>query len=787
MPAPGQDATDSSAVLQLIFDHAGEGLSVFDAGQCLVAWNARFIDSVGLSPSMLQRGLPMARLFEAMARQGELGTEAMADPPAAARRLLERVQSEPLTPLHRQRPDGRTIEIRRNRTPDGGWVVLYRDVTESLAAEAALADERRMLNLVLQHTEQGFWFIDNDLRTTDANPAMCRMLGTTREAMLGSSIYDWVDEENAAIFRYRTILRARGQASSYEVTLRRRDGTPVPMWNNATPLFDSQGRKAGALGLFSDISPLKAAEARLRQTGELLAQNSRALENTLQSLSQGVLGTDPAGFVTTWNPRLVDLLRLSPALLDSRPLLSHVLTQSHLQQHFKGRAAADHAGHWQMERDDGVVIDVLVHRAGDGSLVRTYTDVTGEVQAQRALVKARDEAERANRAKSDFLSRMSHELRTPLNAVLGFAQLLQSDPEERLSPQQAARVGELLRGGRHLLALINEVLDLSRIEAGTLALELAPVRLPELMGECLRLIEPLAEKRGITLTVRPGGPAAPAVRADRTRLKQVLLNLLSNAVKYNRAGGQVVLAWAVARGDEGAPGSRGVRIDVSDTGPGLTLMQQERLFQAFERLDAEGSEVEGAGIGLALSKWLVNLMRGEIGVTSEPGRGSTFWVSLESADSASAPDNPAAEAPFDAAPAPAPADAPAGGALTHTVLYIEDNAVNQMLMAGMLARRGGVELLTASDGPQGLAIAAERRLDLVLLDIQLPGIDGYEVLRRLRQQPGGRRVPVFAVSANAMPSDLAQAQAAGFDGYVTKPIDLVQLLDAVARALDGPR
>ena len=532
--------------------------------------------------------------------------------------------------------------------------------SDDAATLAAQADSQRILALLMEHTEQGFWFIDNALNTTDANPSMCRMLGLSRQAMLGRNIYSFVDSDNAAIFDYRTQQRLLGRSESYEITLQRADGGLVRCWNNATPIFDAQGRKAGAVGMFSDIGQLKAGEA--------------------------------------------------------------------------------------------------------------------------ALVAAKDEAERANRAKSDFLSRMSHELRTPLNAVLGFAQLLESDAEDPLSLLQHARVLELLRGGRHLLALINEVLDLSRIEAGALHLQLVPVSLGGLVGECLRMIHPMAEERGITLHVLPPRGAAEegsdAVLADPTRLKQVLLNLLSNAVKYNRDGGRVQLSWRAAE----AGGA--VRIEVLDSGPGLSPPQQERLFQAFERLDAEGSAIEGAGIGLALSKWLVNLMRGEIGVDSAPGCGSTFWVQLESAAAVqtATADVPATDpAPPAHAGPPVVRDTSAGQ--MQTVLYVEDNPVNQLLMQGMLARRPDTRLVTAANGPDGLALAERSPPDLVLLDIQLPGMDGYEVLRRLRQNPATRGIPVVAVSANAMPDDLAQAHEAGFDDYVTKPLDLPVLLAALDKAL----
>ena len=643
-----------------------------------------------------------------------------------------------------------------------------------------------MLALLLQRTEQGFWFIDNALLTTDANPAMCRMLGTTREFMLGKDIYAFVDDANAEVFRHHVRLRSQGHAEGYEITLRGADGRPVHCWNNATPIYDEHGRKSGAVGMFSDITALKEAEHQVR-TSE--ARFRSMADGAPALIWQAQLDGRPLWFNQSWLSYTGRSMQAELALgwaermhVDDLQRCKDVFDQARAQQQgwnveYRLRCAD---GVWRWIADQGIP-----QRRADGLLegfVVYGWDITERKAGEAALIAAKEEAERANRAKSEFLSRMSHELRTPLNAVLGFAQLLDSDAEDPLSPLQHARVQELLRGGRHLLALINEVLDLSRIEAGAMRLQLAPVALGGLVGECLRMVHPMAEARGITLHVAPpvGARAdeAATVLADPTRLKQVLLNLLSNAVKYNRDGGQVHFSWHAA-----AAGGL-VRIEVQDSGPGLSPAQQERLFQAFERLDAEGSEIEGAGIGLALSKWLVNLMRGEIGVDSAPGRGSTFWVQLERADSAqaAATDSPAAGPPgWAQAGPPAVCDAPVEP--VQTVLYVEDNPVNQLLMEGMLARRPGTRLLTAANGPDGLAMAGQSPPDLVLLDIQLPGMDGYEVLRRLRQMPATRGVPVIAVSANAMPDDLEQAREAGFDDYVTKPLDLPLLLAALDKAL----
>jgi hypothetical protein len=381
------------------------------------------------------------------------------------------------------------------------------------------------------------------------------------------------------------------------------------------------------------------------------------------------------------------------------------------------------------------------------------------------LVAARDVAERASQAKSEFLSRMSHELRTPLNAILGFGQLLELETRD---PEQADNVQEILHAGRHLLELINEVLDLARIEAGRLTVSREPVPLMPLVEDCLTLIRPLAEARRIRVT-EAGRDCGEHVLADRVRLKQVLLNLLSNAVKYNREGGDIAIA-CIEEDDA-------IQVRVSDSGPGLTPEQQARLFTAFERLDADQRAVEGTGIGLALSRRLVELMGGEIGVDSAPRQGSTFWLRLHATDGHPEPAHPSGGG-HDAEPA-----RPAG-ARRHDVLCIEDNPVNLRLIERILARREGVRMLSATTPSLGLELARAHRPDLVLLDINLPDMDGYEVMRCLRENPHTRHIPVVAVSANAMPADLERGKAAGFADYLTKPINMDRLMQAVDKALD---
>jgi len=390
--------------------------------------------------------------------------------------------------------------------------------------------------------------------------------------------------------------------------------------------------------------------------------------------------------------------------------------------------------------------------------LRTANDRLEEEIAERRRAEA--EADRANQAKSEFLSRMSHELRTPLNAVLGFAQLLEIDS---LTVAQRDSVDHILRGGRHLLGLIDEILDISRIEAGHLALSMEPVLLDEVIRETFELIQPLAATWKVHVDVGTSEAGGRYVLADRQRLKQVLLNFLSNAAKFNRSGGTVTIEV------EESPADR-LRINVADTGPGIPPRLMERLFTPFDRLGAETRGVEGTGLGLALSKRLVEVMGGTIGVESVVGQGSTFWVELPRAECPVASVAPSAIHPDNALPT------------RGVVLYIEDNLPNLRLVERLLTHRPNVKLFSAMHASLGLELAREHRPGLILLDLQLPDIPGPEVLKRLQGDPATRHIPVVVISADATPGHINRLQAAGAREFLTKPLDVqrfFKLLDDI--------
>jgi signal transduction histidine kinase/CheY-like chemotaxis protein len=391
------------------------------------------------------------------------------------------------------------------------------------------------------------------------------------------------------------------------------------------------------------------------------------------------------------------------------------------------------------------------------------TDNSVRKQVESALHNAMAVAEKANLAKSDFLSSMSHELRTPLSAILGFAQLIESGSPPPTTTQKRS-IDQILKAGWYLLDLINEILDLALIESGKLSLSLEPISLSEVMHECQAMIEPQAQKRDISVAF-PHIEVQYFVQADRTRVKQVLINLLSNAIKYNKGGGTVVVE-CIAK----TPGR--IRICVKDSGDGLAPEKLTQLFQPFNRLGQEANVEEGTGIGLVVCKRLIELMGGVIGVESTVGKGSVFWIDLN----LTAEPQPAAGAAEPSASAEAPVRS---DAQMRTLLYVEDNPANLMLVEDLIARLPDIRLLSARDGHRGIEIARTSRPDVILMDINLPGISGITALRILAEDPATAHIPVIALSANAMPHDIEKGLEAGFFRYLTKPIKVNEFMDTL--------
>ena len=569
---------------------------------------------------------------------------------------------------------------------------------------------------------------------------------------------------------------SRGIEDIYKLNYIRKDGSRFPAVVSITALRDDYGDIIGYLLIGTDNYVHKRAEDALRESEE----RYRVLFN---SVPIAVFSCDRFAVLQHYNRYAGELWGRHPLcgverhcgsanlyLPDGTPL-PH--SQSPIVEVLRSGIPANDV-EVIVERSDGSRISVLVNfiplKSASGEItgaVTSFIDITERKRGEVALIEAKAAAEKANLAKSDFLSRMSHELRTPLNAILGFAQLVESGSPSP-TPAQRRSIDQILKAGWYLLELINEILDLSLIESGKLTLSAEPVSLIEIMLECQAMIEPQAQKRGIGMTF-PRFDIPYFVNADRTRVKQVLINLLFNAIKYNKPGGAVAVECSLS-----PPGS--IRISVRDTGVGLPPEQLAQLFQPFNRLGKEAGAEEGTGIGLVVTKRLVELMGGAIGADSAVGEGSVFWIELSLT---SAPHFAVREA---ARAARAPPQVP-DAAPRRTLLYVEDNPAHLELVEELIARRSDLRLLSVSDANIGIEYARAYHPEVILMDINLPGTSGIEAMKILRADPSTAHIPIIAVSANAVPRDIEMGLKAGFFKYITKPIKVNQFMDTLDRAL----
>ncbi|MFN3594310.1 MAG: PAS domain-containing protein [Thiobacillaceae bacterium] len=545
---------------------------------------------------------------------------------------------------------------------------------------------------------------------------------------------------------------------------------------------DGSGRPVRMIGTVHDITERKKVELELERyrqhLEELVAQRTAALVESEALLRQAQamahLGHWTSNLQTgelVWSDEIYRIFGQTPQSFT--PSEAAFFAAVHPDDVDKVRQAVQQAFENDTEyridhrivRPDGEVRwvheEAMTEKDGEGRpwrLTGTVQDITERKLTEQALERAKEAAEAASRAKSEFLARMSHELRTPMNAILGFAQVLQLQP---MSGEQQEFVREILQAGEHLLELINELLDLSRIEAGKLAVAIETVELKPILDQAFKLVEPQIVDMALTYTctVKQGC----WVLADATRLRQVLVNLLSNAVKYNRPGGRIMVTCESVAGDSW-------RVRVADTGYGIAPDMHNLLFKPFERLGAEKGAVEGTGIGLAVSLQLVRLMGGELGVESEPGRGACFWLELPSA-----PPPSTAIAAAETLPETAPDKA--------RLLYVEDNAANYRVIAAVLRQHPHITLIGASSGEHALELVRRHRPDAILMDIHLPDIDGYAVLAALQADPQTRDIPVIALSADALPIDVERGLQAGFRAYLTKPVRVGQLMAALRGVL----
>ena len=576
---------------------------------------------------------------------------------------------------------------------------------------------------------------------------------------------------------------SRGIEDIYELTYIRKDGSRFPAVVSVTALRDTRDSIIGYLLIGTDNTLRKRFESEQKRLDQRLRDQQFYTRSLIESNIDALIATDPSGIISDVNKQMEALTGCTRDELIGAPFKNYFTDADRAEAGIKRVLSETKLTNYELTarardgKETVVSYNATTFYDRDRTLQGVFAaarDITErqildkELQETNlALQGAKLAAEKANLAKSDFLSNMSHELRSPLNAILGFAQLMESGTPPP-TPAQRQSIDQILQAGWYLLELINEILDLALIESGKLSLSPEPISLADVLGDCRGMIEPLALKNGIGLTF-PRLDDTPFVKADRTRVKQVLINLLSNAIKYNRAGGKVEVICTMSA-------NKRMRISVHDTGNGLPPEKLAQLFQPFNRLGQESGTEEGTGIGLVVSKRLVELMGGEIGAESTVGEGSVFWIELHSTHAPRLVVVPTERAA--AVPSHAHFDAP-----LHTLLCVEDNPANLLLVEKLLERRPDIRLLVAKDGIRGIEIARTARPDVILMDINLPGISGLVALGILAEDPETANIPVIAVSANAMPDDIEKGMTAGFFRYLTKPIKVREFMDTLDSAL----
>jgi PAS domain S-box-containing protein len=668
-----------------------------------------------------------------------------------------------------------------------GYLLIGTDNSARKQVEEKLRWTEESFRLMVESvTDYAIVMLDPEGLVVSWNTGAERIEGYRAEEIVGQHFSQFYPAEDVAAGKPRHDLdivasRGRFEDEGWRV---RKDGSTF--WANVvfTAIRDQAGNARGFAKLTRDLTARNQVEAAQKLLDQRLRDQQFYTRSLIESNIDALMTTDPLGIITDLNQQMEALTGCTRDELIGTPFKNYFTDPERAEAGIKLVLSKNNVTNYELTAlcKDGTATVVSYNATTfydrDRKLQGVFAaarDVTERKRLDQALQeknveleRARAAAEKANLAKSDFLSSMSHELRSPLNAILGFAQLINSDSPPPTASQTAS-IDQILHAGWYLLELINEILDLAQIESGKLALSLEPTSLMEVMLECQAMIEPQAQKRGIRMTF-PKLADPYFVDADRTRLKQVLINLLSNAIKYNQPNGTVVVDCT-----EGKP--ERILVSVRDTGAGLPPDMLMQLFQPFNRLGQERSAEEGTGIGLVMSKRVVELMGGVIGVESKVGSGSVFWFELNSALA------PQLIADTEAPAAIAQTQIPQGAPL-RTLLYVEDNPANLSLVQQLIARRPDMRLLSARDGNLGIQLARANRPEVILMDINLPGISGIEALKILREDPVTAHIPVIALSANAMPRDIEKGLQAGFFRYLTKPIKVNEFMDTLAVALE---
>ena len=655
-------------------------------------------------------------------------------------------------------------------------------------AEQSLCEIKARLNKTQEMAHLGCWELNNLTGQLFWSDEVYRIFGLVPQELAATygAFIDSVHPDDRALVHSAYTSSIGEDKDGYEVEhriVRKKSGAIRYVREKCEHTRDAAGKIIGSVGMVQDVTDYK-------NVNDSLEQRTLQVEQ-LAHEQQFILSIMPIGAaflkerrVLAANPAFDEIFGYESGSAIGMNMLG-LYPDSDTYERIGKEAYTEISGggthmtdSLMRKRDGSLIWCSLVGRAvdaekPDNGSIWMFKDITARKRAEEMLLEsnrlvneAREQAESASRAKSEFLSRMSHELRTPMNAIIGFTQLLEDDRDNPLSEDQQDSLHEISKAGNHLLELINEVLDLARIEDGRQSLSLEPLDPGDVCSECVSLLNPLAQERNITVTVTPA--AAGRAVADRTKLRQVLINLISNAIKFNHESGTVDVGFELRP-------EKLLRIWVRDSGPGIDSDFMPRLFIPFERAAAVTGLIEGTGIGLVVAKRLVEAMSGTIGVETTMGSGSLFWVDLPQAGQMEA---------FEASPVAATVPLPVQSARERQVLYIEDNPANMRLVRKIISGLGGVSLLSAETAEAGLELVRTVTPHLILLDINLPGMDGFEAHERLRANPQTRDIPVVAVTASAMPDQVKRIMAAGFDDCLTKPINLQRLVSVIGMQLE---
>ncbi len=662
-------------------------------------------------------------------------------------------------------------------TPSGTLVSsAIRDVTVRKSAD-------RRFRALLESAPDAMVILDREGRIVLVNAQTERLFGHPRSELLGELVEKVVPKR----FRGAHVLhrqgysrepKVRSMGSGLELYGLRKDDSEFPVEISLSPL---EGEADGLIaGSIRDITDRKHAEATARLASERLL-------SAIESIQDGLALYDSEDRLVLCNSTCRELFASAlhgPIVGRSHTEIVEAAIAGGLFEPKDETPAAFRARLSEYHRNPVGVLDVQTHgghtlrmtdrRTLEGGTVSTLWDVTDDVALVAERKRAQELAEAANAAKTEFLSSMSHEIRTPLNSILGFAQLLQMDKKAPLNERQKEKLDHVLSGGEHLLRLIDDILDLSHVEAGRVMVSAEPVNVAEVLDEVKTALDPMATRASIELTIATLADRTRQVVADRTRFAQILINFGSNAVKYGKIGGKVTLVVSSS-----TPGM--LRVSVEDDGIGIPLDKQDRIFQPFHRAGQETGPIQGTGIGLAITKRLTELMGGAVGFRSVPGSGSNFWVDL--------PEHDAKAAPREESPMTRIAGSTLQGddGPNHTIVYIEDNPSNIAFMQELIAELGRVVLVTAPTAEVGIEIVRARRPAVVLMDINLPGMSGYDAARKLREWPETKDIPVIALTAAAMVGDKKRAADVGFYRYLTKPVRVAELLSVLEEVLSTER